>query len=823
MNRTLALCVCLAITTGRASAQVEHELADAGELSYRFTLGGAEVGFEEVVYGPLGWVSVGEYSIQGVGNGSYEVSWSPEENTGVWTVDVTLGPTQAFFECTWENASIRSVLDVQPGDVHVDRKATWAPGQMPVFFENLVWAVYTEFALRFLNAAGDELPREGASVRAFLPATNGTIAVELESCERRAVADRGSVLDWEISFDGTTMHMVTDERGLLLELRVPVQELVVTLEGAEDVGKEPAAKTLLDSGPWRETLSAPAYEVVEEAGVRTPMRDGVELVADVFRPDAEGAFPAILVRTPYGRATEAMTQGRWYAQRGYVFVAQDVRGRFDSGGTWFPGIHEEQDGSDTIDWLAAQEWCDGNVGMIGASYVGWVQWFAAKSGNPHLKAIVPQVSPPDPLENFPYEGGVFMLGAAWWLGVLEHLEAGGTGVPELDYEATLETLPLTDLDEAMGGPASSFLDEWLAHPPHDTDYWKRSSYQHAYGDMDLAVLNMTGWFDGDMPGAVTNFPGMRAGAATEKARRSQFLVVGPWGHAINRVRKLGEVDFGREAVVDMNAVVLRFFDHYLKGVENGMQSQFPVLTFTMGENRWHGGQSWPLRDAVPTKLYFHSGGDAQRQDGAGTLVLEPRAESTPDSFVYDPEEYASFPNEGWDDFVGDTATMDVSDWEDRDDVLDFTSAPLLKAVEVTGPIEARLWVATDGPDTDFQVALFRQEPSGALRRLAGGIQRVAYRKGNDTYALVEPGEVVEIVVDCWATSQRFEKGDRLVVQVNSTAFPGYARNLNTGDPDADASRMRTATNTLYHDASRPSHLLLPIVLRKDTGLLRFEK
>jgi len=810
----LALCATV-------SAQGEHPLADTGKIIYSFTLADAEVGLEEVEYGPDGWIAVGHYELMGNAV-EYTASWKlTSALSGTWLVEVTAGATEATIRSEWKEESIASTIDSSPGAVHVERAKDWKLDQVPVCFENLVWTVYSEFALRLLDGAKGELPQKDAKVTVFLPASNGTFDVLLRGSAARTTED-GRVLDLDLELDGTAMLMTTTPEGLMLELRVPAQQLVVTLKGREAAARTIERTSIVDSGPWRERISKPVHEVAKELLVRIPMRDGVELAADVYRPEGLGKWPAILVRTPYDRAVEGTTKGGMFARRGYAVVVQDVRGRFDSEGEWFPLRHEERDGSDTIDWIAAQDWCDGNVGMIGASYVGWVQWLAAKSGNPHLKAIVPQVAPPDPLENIPYEGGAFLLSTGWWAAVLDHMAEGGLGIPDRDFGKALATLPLSDLDQALEAE-HPFVDEWLAHPPHDGAYWDAVSYQKSFAEMDVAALHVTGWFDGDQPGALMNFPAMREHAKTERARKGQFLVVGPWGHAFNVVRKLGEVDFGEEGVVDLDALVVRFFDHYLKGADNGMERFQPVSTFTMGANRWYGATSWPLPETRFTELYLDGDGAAHSLEGDGRLELAAREGAKPDRYLYDPEDLPDFPNDAWDDVVGDVATMDFAEWEDREDTLDYTSPPLAAPLEITGPIVAKLWVATDGPDTDFTATLFRREKHGALRRVAGGIQRVRYRKGNAIDAPVEPGEVVELTVDCWATSQLFQPGDRLVLQIASSGFPGYARNLNTNEPIASATTVRKATNTVYHDVSRPSHLLLPVIVRDDTGPLRFEE
>lgn len=820
--------LALSIAFPLDAQDVQHPHAGEGPIEYVFTLSETEVGHEKVVYSDQGWTAEGKYELGGR-RVDFVATWALTGSSSFdWSVVADTSTNDATIATTWKGESIRTVIDSTPGDYHNETDFEWTHAQTPLCFENLVWAVYSEIFLRMLQGKEGEFPAVETKVVAFLPAANITFEVVLKECTPRRAAG-GAVLDFRIDVDGQEMLLTTKPNGILLHLRVPVQGLEVYAKGHRADGRIVQPKTIVDSGDWREQLSAPDSDTSLALSERIPMPDGVELVADIYQPAGRGPWPVILVRTPYGRMPEGFAKGTYYATRGYVFVAQDVRGRFDSEGEWFPLRHETADGSDTLDWLAAQEWCDGNIGMIGGSYVGWVQWLAAKSGNPHLKAIVPQVSPPDPLENFPYEGGAFMLSAGWWAAVLDTQASGATAIPDLDYGAAFATLPLSNLDQALG-VQHPFLDEWLAHPPTDTEYWDKVSYQPYFGDMSVAALHITGWFDGDQPGALQNFPAMRTQAATKEARNAQFLVVGPWGHGFNVATKLGDVDFGPQAVIDLDSVYLRFFDRYLKGWDNGMDEAGPVFTFTMGENRWQRSQAWPLPQTRFTKIFLGSDGQASlRADGkarsqaggssdpakrrGGRMQQTPSNAEPTDTYVYDPERLPPFPDDAWDDVVGNVVTMDFSTWEDRDDSLDYTSPPMEQDVEVTGPIEVRLWVSTDGPDTDFTATILRQEVSGALRLMTSGIQRVRYRQGNAIDSPVKAGQVVEVNIDCWATSQLLHKGDRLVVQIASSAFPGYARNLNTLDPALTATRVRVAQNTVYHDAQRPSHVLLPVIPR----------
>ena len=784
--------------------------------TYRFLIGETPVGTERFEKTESGWKTAGQFDIFGQRKGTLQASLERnEEGALVYRRKGESG------ESTHE---VEAVLDGRK--VRIGEADSEIEGTDPiVFYEDLVWMAFIGVGENLVPLAKAGKLENGFRLTAALPIPGVNFPIEVTESSRGRFEHEGYPIDlWRISIllaGRIDVDLVYSAFGVPLRLDIPSQQVHVVLQGWEEIPSTQSGPTsIVDSGTWRKQLSQPVHEIVHDEIVWSRMRDGVRLAADLYRPVTDEPIPAILVRTPYGRKGEGLLKGSIFARRGYAVLVQDVRGRFESEGEWFPIRNETSDGSDTIDWLAAQPWCDGNVGMIGASYGGWVQWYAARSGNPHLKAIVPQVAPPDPDQNFPSEGGVFLLSSAWWGTVLDGV-VRGESLPQRDWTEALSTLPLTDIDEALG-IEHPFLDEWLAHPPTDSAYWDPLRYQTYYDRIDVAVLNLTGWFDGDQPGALQNFRGMRAHARSEAVRRSQFLVVGPWGHAFNTNRRIGGVDFGPEAVVDLDSVYIRFFDRYLKGVENGIEEEDPVKVFVTGSNRWSPETDWPLSGTRFTPLYLASPGTAQTVEGGGELSPTPPAEGLdqPDAYRYDPtdlpETLADF-----NDMSGESATADHSELPDRDDFLDYTSPPLAAPVELSGPFEAVLSVSTDGPDTDFCVALYRIAPDGRMTGIAGGIQRLRYRFGSRRDAPVEPGEIVEVTVDLWAHSIRLEAGDRLRLQVGSSFFPGYARNLNTLDPIATATEPRVAINRVHHDTVHSSRIILPIVPRVDAPRLEF--
>ena len=352
--------------------------------------------------------------------------------------------------------------------------------------------------------------------------------------------------------------------------------------------------------------------------VKVPMRDGVNLSADIYFPRGEqGPFPVILTRTPYDNMTEeSLEAGRFYPQHGYVLVAQDVRGRNDSDGDFYPYLNDFNDGHDTVEWIGAQPWCDGNVGMVGASYVGYVQWQAASMGSSYLKAIVPRVIGANMYETGWYQGGAFHLGtAAMW--AMRYDGRTRQDIFDYNWEQLFKKLPLAELDREAGKDVHFFRD-WIAHPDYD-DYWRAQSIEERYPNIKVPVLQIGGWYDVLVRGTFHHFTEMRKHAGSELARQNQRAVVGPWIHSACSTTFAGELDFGAISMLDLQEVELRWFDHWLKGKDNGAERDAPLRLFVMGSNEWRDENEWPLARTQFTPYYFHSGGGANSLEGDGSL------------------------------------------------------------------------------------------------------------------------------------------------------------------------------------------------------------
>jgi putative CocE/NonD family hydrolase len=566
-------------------------------------------------------------------------------------------------------------------------------------------------------------------------------------------------------------------------------------------------------------------ELHESRGHKAAMRDGVRLSVDVYRPAGDGRFPAILIQNPYNNnAPGWVSRARWFARRGYAVAISDVRGRFDSEGDWDPfGAKHKNDGYDLVEWVAKQPWCNGKVGMTGPSYMGWTQWWTATQVPPSLKAFVPEVAPPDAFANAPYQQGVISGWAMDWAAMMsgrttqtvgEGAYSGFTPTRERDCLR----LPYIDLNRRRGALDAPWFDTWLRDNLATSAYWKGIAYQtpESYGKVTAPSLAVTGWFDANYPGSPMNYLGMKQHGPTPEARRPR-LVIGPWVHSFNAGRKLLDTDFGPDAVIDWNGYACRWFDHYLKGEANGVEDDPPVFVFVMGRNQWHAEKDWPLPQTKWTKYYLHGHGKANTLHGDGTLSTTAPGDEPADGYTYDPDKPTRSPATKNGHLDGPWDTRPVAE---GDDVLVYTTPALEEEVEVTGPVEAKLYAATSAKDTDWMVRLIDVRPDGYAALLCDGVIRARCRDPKNGGAFtaeklseIEPGKATEYTLQFWrGTGTAFGKGHRIRVEVSSAYFPYYLRNPNGGtDNVALQTETVVAKQTIYHDTARPSHVVLPVI------------
>jgi putative CocE/NonD family hydrolase len=555
---------------------------------------------------------------------------------------------------------------------------------------------------------------------------------------------------------------------------------------------------------------AEGVKVLYDVGV--PMPDGVRLSADVYLPtESDGPYPTILYRTPYSNQMDYLIErANFFAQNGYAVVCQDVRGRYDSGGEFKRWTSEFDDGHETLEWVGAQPWCDGNVGMDGASYLGYVQWQAAIGGSKYLKCIVPQVMGGDLHESPHYQGGAFQLAlnATW------SFRTDARTMQEIDgydWGRLLHTLPVRDVPAAAGRSVPDFVD-WVDNPdfgPH----WTERNVLHRLDEVRVPALHVGGWYD-LYPAATMNlFNGMRERGGTPEARANQRVIIGPWIHAASTLTHAGDVDFGKRSVLDLPAIELAWFDRWLKGIDNVAEREAPVKIFVMGAGKWRDEQEWPLARTRLTPYYLHGGGGANSAAGDGSLSVSPPSGEPPDHFTYDPQ--FPVPTRGGgnccDPQLVPWGAFDQREVEARSDVLVYSTGPLEADLEVTGPIILKLFASTDGRDTDFTAKLVDVFPDGRAINLTDGIVRGRYRRGTDEEVLLTPGETNEFTVDLWVTANVFRAGHRIRLEVSSSNFPRFDRNPNTGNPFGQDAQLRVARQTVFHDERRASHLLLPLI------------
>jgi hypothetical protein len=546
--------------------------------------------------------------------------------------------------------------------------------------------------------------------------------------------------------------------------------------------------------------------MIVDWNVRVPMRDGTELSADVFRAADGGPRTTLVARTPYNKNTaEQQAQARDYVRDGYNFVWMDVRGRGDSDGSFVPWRTEGRDGYDTIEWIAAQDWCDGDVVTWGQSYLGCIQWMTALEQPPHLRAMIVYVAPSDPFEDNPT--GVPIPWEICWLRmldgrVLQHVE--GEDWPSLAWH-----LPLLTMDTHAGFRSEHWRNH-MTRPITDREFWDPVRYQPRITEVTVPVLSITGWYDDVQRGTMQNFSLLTSADAPAEVRENQWLIVGPWDHRCTRTReqRLGAIEFGPGAQTDLPALEREWLAAVLAGQAS---PPAPVRLFVMGRNEWREEQEWPLARTEWTSYFLASDGDAQTREGGGVLRREqpPAGDSPPDVLTYDPADPVPFLS----DFASSSQIGGPDDYaqvEERPDVLVYTTAELDADVEITGPVRLKLHASSSAVDTDFTAKLLDVHPDGFSQRLCDGMVRARFRNGYlQPESRLTPGEVTEFDIDMWSTSHVFRAGHRIRLEVSSSAFPKYDRNLNTGAPLATGTEMATAVNSVWHSRDFASHLVLP--------------
>ena len=566
------------------------------------------------------------------------------------------------------------------------------------------------------------------------------------------------------------------------------------------------------------------YKTTQKADVEATMRDGVVLRADVYRPDAAGKFPVILERTPYNKGADRFREkGSKLAERGFLYVVQDVRGRYGSDGEFMPGFFsgdhmDDVDGYDAVEWAASLPWSTGKVGTTGGSYDGWTQLELAHTRPPHLNAIMPQLICANLLDR--EMSAVLRLGRVLWWSIntlapdqrVRDNAPTGPRTPDEAEELFLTRdrskwywyLPLLEIpDDAMYGIGPHWR-KWLSD--HATDHF---GFEAKHRSMAVPALTQTGWYDQQVM-SIKNFTGLKENAATELARNNQYLIVGPWTHdGTEWPTRLGDMDFGSDAHLDYYDITSQWYRRWLYDEEDAIADWPRVRIFVMGDNTWRNEEDWPLARTRYVPYYLHSEGGAASVEGDGTLSEEPPGDEPVDEYVYDPRDPVMTLYQQ----QGQHEPLDQRALDDRRDILRFATPPLQQEVEVTGHIRLKLYAASTARDTDFVVKLLDIWPNGFAQELCYGIVRARYRESFENPSLIEPGTVYEYDIAINPTSNVFKPGHRIRLDVSSSDFPNFDRNHNTGGNDYADATLIAARQTVSHDAARPSHVILPVIPR----------
>jgi len=598
----------------------------------------------------------------------------------------------------------------------------------------------------------------------------------------------------------------------------------------------------------RPGVPAPQYEVRLEQSVLVHMRDGVRLSTDIYFPvGAEEPLPVVLIRLPYNknqymRFRQPGSDAYFFAGQGYVVAVQDMRGRFESEGEYVVGRANRDDGYDTVEWLANQPWSNGRVGTYGCSYLGESQLQLAATRHPNHAAAIPQAAGggyDGTFRTFLFmDGGAFEVasGLGWFSGAgrktfnrpssslpdeayREAVRGMNTAppLPPINLQEAFWHLPVIEVLEHYGHPASDYKD-FVSHMPGDP-YWKTLNYIDDTDRFDVPAIHVNSWYDLGPRETMDVFSLFRDNAESARGRDNQFVILSPTIHCASEfVRapvRMGERELG-DATLEYYRIYLNWFDHWLKGNANDVTEMPKIQYYLMGANEWRAAEEWPLPGTAFTPFYLHSSGEAGANMYDGVLNLEPPTVEPADSYTYDPAN--PVPSVGGpiccigaDD--APAGSFDQSEVELRPDVLVYTSDPLDEGIEVTGPMDAVLYVSSSAKDTDFTIKLVDVYPDGRAFNVQETILRARYREGFDRHVFMQHSEVYGLNIDLHATGNYFGPGHRIRIEVSSSNFPRFDRNLNTGGNNYDETSWIVAENTIHHSSDYPSHVILPIVRR----------
>ncbi|MEG1862352.1 MAG: CocE/NonD family hydrolase [Oscillospiraceae bacterium] len=552
---------------------------------------------------------------------------------------------------------------------------------------------------------------------------------------------------------------------------------------------------------WSDDIISKAeFQIEEPVTIMVAMSDGVKLATDVILPKLKDKIPlpTILVRTCYNKNANCEMWHK-YAKRGYAVVVQDVRGREASQGEWLPFYHETDDGNDTLNWIANQKWSDGNVGMIGGSYLGYVQWAAAASGNRHLKALVSQVTAGSAFCDLPRRGGTFESGILAWSFMVAEQETNSAGCVRDDWEQVLAHRPICDIPNFALKKNIPFFDEWLKHE-NDDEFWAKSDWSIHGKEIDVPALYISGWFDDNGQGTTQSW-NMNA----ENKRENQRMILGPWLHKTNSSRQIHDYELNKNALrYDLDVLYIKWLDHFLKGVKNNIENLPAVQYYMLGENQWKNSDSWPPKDMKYEEIYLHN--NASKWGDADFLKV---SDETMGEYTFDPQD--PFP------FIVDVSENEgaipgnYKDVENRKDLLLYTSKPMTENLSINGIPIAHIYAQSSCKDTDWVVRITDVDEKGNSFKISDGIIRARYRNGFDKPQLLEPNSVEEYTIPLTKIAHTFLKNHKLRVQITSGADNFCFPNSNLGNNEATETDFTIAKQKIFTGGKYLSGIKLPII------------
>ncbi len=592
-------------------------------------------------------------------------------------------------------------------------------------------------------------------------------------------------------------------------------------------------------------LPDPMYKVRLQKSQMIPMRDNIRLSTDLYIPEIiEKELPVILIRTPYNknifRNKEEKLVAHFFSSQGYIVAVQDCRGKFESEGVYSPPAgNEANDGYDTVDWLTKQTWSNGKIGTFGCSYPGEMQMVQAPLMHPGLAAMIPQaaggvIGAANGRYNYwaGFKGGVLDHAASisWYfraahkysykppsgltdaeiLKIREFFNPAATLLPDVDFEKLNWYLPLIDIMNKAGAPPNDWVN--LVTTDFGDPWWHEDmSFYDGDEKFNTPAIHMSSWYDFSVEETLFAAKYFSDNAVTKTVAENQFVIIAPTGHCdfnqSGENTKVGELYIG-DVTFDYFGTYLKWFDFWLKGQKNSVTDMPKVQYFTIGKNKWQSADEWPLPETKFTKYYLHSGGNANSRYGDGTLSQKPSENEFSDKYTYDPGNPVPTIGGSRSEPAG---AFDQAEVEIRNDVLVYSTPVLKKGIEITGPITLILYVSSSARDTDFTAKLIDVYPDGKAYNIQDAIFRARYREGLTKKVWMERDKVYKIQLNLNAASNYFASGHIIRLQVSSSNFPMYERNLNTGGNNYDETEWILAENTIHHSKEYPSHVVLPII------------